>query len=90
MTEEFQAFVAASSWRFASTMPQSPHWYTLRGEGAASGFDGAVRFIRQHGHEVWFRGRPYICYDLDGWRYWSMGAPVAETILINRARIPVS
>ena len=25
---------------------------------------------------------------MGGWRYWTMGAPLPETILINRARIP--
>jgi hypothetical protein len=27
---------------------------------------------------------------LDGWTYWTMGAPVEETTLINRARLPES
>jgi len=85
----FRDFVEASRWRFARTMPRHPHEYTVLGKGAADGFYDAVRYIRRHGGTVMFFGRPYICYDLGGWRYWSMGAPVEETILINRARIPV-
>jgi hypothetical protein len=26
--------------------------------------------------------------DFDGWTYWTMGEPVEETTLINRARLP--
>ena len=28
---------------------------------------------------------PYLI--IDGWKYWTMGAPIEETIIINRAEI---
>ena len=28
---------------------------------------------------------PYL--ELDGWEYWSMGAPIPDTEVINRARL---
>ena len=44
-------------------------------------------YIREHGYRQ--RWGPYNHHhiDLDGWKYWTMGAPLAETILINRARL---
>ncbi len=43
-------------------------------------------FIREHGYVAEYQGRSYIKLDIDGWSYWTMGAPLADTILINRAR----
>jgi len=85
--EEFAAFVAAAPWRFAATMPQWPHEYTLRRQHDPQVFEAAVRFIRQHGYQArWGRAiRTYV--NLDGKRYWGMGAPVEQTILINRAAL---
>jgi hypothetical protein len=48
-------------------------------------FYAFVQYIRDFGYEVLFYGKAYTCFDIDGFRYWSMGAPINETILINRA-----
>lgn len=83
---DFKNFTNSSQWIFAKTMPQNPHWYTLRKEHDTVLFDNAVVFIREYGHKVLFKGRPYIQYILDGFTYWTMGNPLNETILINRAK----
>lgn len=83
----FRDWVARSEWVFAKTMPANPHWYTLRARGDAADFERAVIDIRASGTTRLFQEREYTCYEFEGWRYWSMGAPVHETILINRARI---
>ena len=73
-------------WRFAGSMPSMPHHYTLRarwGEDAA--FAWAVECIRRHGYQRKFRGRAYTYLDANGHSYWTMGSPVPETTLINRA-----
>ena len=44
-------------------------------------------FIREHGYRERFQGRWYTKYDVDGWSYWTMGAPIENTILINRRRL---
>jgi hypothetical protein len=83
-----RAFIAASTWRFAKTMPDAPHEYTLRRNAASdAAFEAAVVFIREHGDERAWGGRAYTYLDVDGWSYWTMGAPLDETILINRARV---
>ena len=72
-------------YRFAKTMPQNPHWYTLRKEwDDQEMFDRAVLYIRKWGVSEMFKGREYTVLYHRGMRYWTMGAPVSETILINR------
>ena len=81
---------------FAKTMPENPHWYTLRktwtGANGDSAFCEAVQFIRDNGYIEMYKGRPYTMYNLNGFKYWTMGAPInlngkPHTILINRAEI---
>jgi hypothetical protein len=45
-----------------------------------------VTCIAEHGYVKLWRGTPRRYVDIDGWSYWTMGAPLDETILINRAR----
>lgn len=76
------------SFRFAKTMPKHPHWYTLRKEWKDDElFDRVVIYIRENGYPVRFGNRTYIYLDVDGFHYWTMGSPINETILINRAKI---
>jgi hypothetical protein len=84
----FGEFVVSSAWIFAKTMPDNPHWYTLRKDANvhSSSFNNAVEYIRNHGETRLFCGRKYIEFDYDGYTYWTMGSPVEETILINRAK----
>ena len=66
-------------------MPENPHEYTLRREWASDAdFVRAVLFIRAHGYQNLFEGSWYTQLDIDDHTYWTMGAPVEETILINR------
>lgn len=72
-----RAFVGGSQWVFAKTMPQSPHWYTLRRTHEDQGaFDRAVLDIREFGYRRLYGRTWYVSYDLDEWMYWTMGAPV--------------
>lgn len=81
---EFRAFVAAHPWTFVKTMPQNPHEYIVRKNVPDADFVAAVVFIREHGHRQVFQGRPYTQYETGGHTYWSMGAPVDQTIILNR------
>ena len=88
--DDLRAFVANARWIFARTMPKSPHWYTLRRENPEGSFEAFVLFIRENGYDEEFGGRWYTKFDLDGWSYWTMGAPLDETILINRAKLDLT
>ena len=72
-------------WIFAKTMPKNPHYYTLKKNWKfPEAFEESVILIRKYGIEEKFRGWPYICFNFDGYKYWTMGSPVSQTILINR------
>ena len=86
--DDFRAFVRTHRWIFAKTMPENPHEYTLRRESSDAVFDAAVRFIRDEGEPEIYGGRPYTVFHCDDHKYWTMGAPVEETILINRKSLP--
>jgi hypothetical protein len=89
--DEIRTFIDGHEWVFAKTMPQIPHWYTLKRNAKSSeGFMAFVQEIRLRGVVRLFGSRSFTYLDLDGWTYWTMGAPVEETTLINRARLPES
>ena len=41
--------------------------------------------IRETGYVSGFFGREYTYLDIDGYQYWTMGSPIEETIILNRA-----
>lgn len=84
----FRAFVRRHRWIFARTMPDNPHEYTLRESTSDEIFEAAVRFIRDHGQPELYYGKEYTVYFCDDHKYWTMGAPVEQTILINRKLRP--
>lgn len=44
-----------------------------------------VELIRSYGHPENFYSKTYIYLHIDGLKYWTMGSPISETIIINRA-----
>jgi hypothetical protein len=95
--EELIEFVRTSAWTFAKTMPQQPHEYTLRAKAADEKlFERVVLYIRKAGYQGSYGSATYTYLDIDGWKYWTMGAPLGptgeydpniHTTLINRARL---
>jgi hypothetical protein len=82
-----EQFIARAPWRFAKTMADQPHEYTVRGETADEDFDWFVSYIREHSYRARYGGRFYTYLEVDRWRYWTMGAPVETTTIINRAEL---
>ena len=86
---DFEAHMDRNNFRFAKTMPDAPHWYTLRKTWENDEeFVTCVQFIRDHGNVEYFWGKPYTKLEHGGYKYWSMGYPLDVTILINRAEHP--
>jgi hypothetical protein len=95
--EELREFVRASAWTFAKTMPHQPHEYTLRAKAPDEKlFERVVLYIRQVGYKANYGSATYTYLDIDGWKYWTMGAPLGptgeydakvHTILINRTKL---
>lgn len=84
--EKIERLLEAQEYTFAKTMPKNPHWYTLRKKWRNDeDFKKVVQFIRDNATIEYFFGRPYSMYYLNGKKYWTMGNPISETTLINRA-----
>jgi hypothetical protein len=89
--DDFRRFIEMRQWIFAKTMPQWPHEYTVRKfedpKAEQAAFEEAVAFIRAHGERRIFEptGRSSVYFDIDSCQYWTMGAPIEETVIINRA-----
>ena len=78
----------SADFTFAKTMPECPHWYTLRESWKCEAqFNQAVSDIREYGYEDYYWKSKYTRININGFKYWSMGAPVEETSLINCAKI---
>ena len=85
--EQAKQFVAANKWKFASSMRWIPHWYVLREKCDEGQFVAFAELIRSAGETRPFgKKRTFIYLDLDGYSYWTMGNPIPETTVINRAR----
>lgn len=86
--EEIRDFIDKHHWKFASSMPRLPHWYTLRRNARDDAeFAAVVEEIRKRGYKQWAVGREWCYLNVGEFKYWSCGAPVDETILINRTYI---
>jgi hypothetical protein len=83
--EDGRAFIASAPWRFAKTMPDIPHEYTVRGQIPEDEFNAFVLLIRRSGYKRRFGKTTYTYLNIDGHRYWTMGAPLGATTIINRA-----
>jgi hypothetical protein len=83
---QLQAFISSVPWTFAKTMPLWPHEYVVRKNVDEGIFVQLVEHIRANGYSGSFYNQPITYFDHDKMTYWTMGAPIEETIIINRCR----
>lgn len=83
---EYMEFINNQKWIFAKTYAdKAPHEYCLKKNCENIDlFNEAVQFIRDNGVKEYFFKRAFIYFYHDGYKYWTMGAPIHQTILINR------
>ncbi len=75
----------SAPYRYASTMPGIPHYYTLQEDWPdVSQFTWTVWEMRKHEVVRPFVNRQQHYLDANGFSYWTMGSSDEETILINR------
>ena len=78
----------AASYKFAKTMAENPHWYTLRKSWVSMReFAETAAAVQMYGEHQWFQGRRYTQLALNGYTYWTMGASPIDTELVNRKRM---
>ncbi len=89
MNSDFKLREYIDKVRWKKTTYSMPHEYTCSDwkPQFRSEFEAFVGLIRREGYIKSYRGRQYVCYDIDGYYYWTMGDPMRETIIINRALI---
>lgn len=86
--DRLRSMIARCEWMFAKTMPFAPHEYIVKDRCplAAEEFEYFVNMQREHGVKE-RRGKynnPYLY--IDDYKYWTMGAPLQDTTVINRAK----
>jgi len=84
LLDEILEFIKSVSWTYAKTMPQWPHEYIVRDRVDEGLFVKFVKHVRKFGYQGNFYNKKITYFDHDGMTYWTMGAPIEETIIINR------
>ena len=87
--ERIQKYIDSVKWQYAKTMPKHPHYYNMIkwNFNLADDFFHFVVYIRKHGYQEKFFKYNLTYLNIGEFKYWSMGNPLPETILINRAKI---
>lgn len=79
--------LGSATFNFAKTMPKNPHFYTMKFTWKDKNlFKAVVSYIREKGVKEKFFNVEYTYLYVNGHKYWTMGAPLKETILINKAK----
>ena len=80
-------FINDATWIFAKTYAKTwPHEYIVRDKVDECLFVSLVKHIRTHGYIGHFYSKKIIYFDDLGMVYWTMGAPIEETTIINRCQ----
>jgi hypothetical protein len=82
-------FIETQRWVFAKTYADfCPHEYvTLESVENKKSFYDFVLYIREHGFEAVYGTRNGLYFVVGEYYYWTMGAPISETTIINRAKL---
>ena len=89
---EFAEFIDRQKWIFARTYASfCPHEYIVKDRLPQEDwpeFEKFVMFIRNYGWDSIFGKdkKPKQYYSMGEWYYWTMGDPLEETIILNRAK----
>ena len=87
--DKLRSMIARCQWTFAKTMPWAPHEYIIRGKCPLTEeeFLYFIDMQRKYGKEErWGKNiNPYLY--IDDYKYWTMGAPVEDTLVMNRAKV---
>lgn len=84
---ELRSFVERNTWTYAKTMPQCPHEYVVLWKSTSDEeFLRFVMTIRRYGYDEYFYSKRMRYLDVNGWRYWTMGAQIETTWVLNRAQ----
>jgi hypothetical protein len=83
--DSVSTFIAAARWKASKHV--KPHEYTHRDWGDVEAFYELVKLIRTAGYDGVFQKRKYRYLDIGEFTYWTMGAPIEFTVIVNRQRM---
>lgn len=82
-------FIENHNWKVAKTYKNYPHSYVFKGaltnDDDVKSFEYFVLYIRKYGFTGIFFKTSYVYLYINGYYYWTMGNPLEETTIINRA-----
>ena len=85
--KDLKAFVTGQKWTFAKIYALTwPHDYLVRDRVDEGLFIRLVQHIRTYGYEGSFYTKRITYFDEDGMVFWTMGAPIEETVIVNRCK----
>jgi hypothetical protein len=83
--EDVQRWLESQRWHYASSRPDNPHSYCLRQEAEdQESFERVVEYLGEYGSPYPWWGKVYPQYVAGEHAYWTMGATLENTELINR------
>ncbi len=84
--KQIREYIKKVRWQ---TSKDKSHSYTVKKwtPGLSGEFEAFVMYIREKGYAGFFGKTRYKYFDIGGFKYWSMGAPLGITIIINRTEI---
>jgi hypothetical protein len=85
-SDDLRRFIGVEHWKSATTLPDWPHEYLVRERVDRRLFERVVKHIRCNGYEGRFYEREIRYYEEEELVYWTIGAPVEQTVIINRCR----
>ncbi len=83
---DLREFVDAVEWAFARSIPEWPHECIVRDRVDEDLFERLVLHIRANGYEGRYYEEKYTYFADERMVYWTMGAPLEETIIVNRCK----
>jgi len=85
LPDNIKEFINESIWIFAKTYAKTwPHEYIVRDKVDESLFLGFVKHIRTNGYIGKFYKKDITYFNESNKVYWTMGASIEETTIINR------
>jgi len=89
--DQLRDFISSFTWTYAKTYAKiCPHEYIVKDkihEKYHERFIQVVNYIRENGFAANYKSRAGKYYILDDHYYWTMGAPIEETTVLNRAKL---
>jgi hypothetical protein len=82
------SIISRLSFRFAKTMPEVPHEYTVRSDETEEDYVALYHRIAEDGIlDSYNGGKNKYLYPGDRWKYWAMTTHLPSSRVLNRQRI---